>query len=67
MSLLSVDYSRCVGARWGNNENGEFLEPCRKCKRRLQVALDPPSTKVSFFAPPLFKNGSCPHRIEADK
>jgi hypothetical protein len=63
LKTLPHDVSRCHGVRWGNEKTGEVLHPCKTCKRRLQIAVDRPTDRVVYFAPPLFENGVCPSRI----
>ena len=63
MRLLANDIARCHGAKWGNEKTGEVLNPCKACKRRLQIALDRPTERVVYFAPPLFEQGVCLSRI----
>ena len=63
MRLLPNDIARCHGHRIDSEKTGEPMPPCKACKRRLQIALDPPTERVVYFAPPLFENGVCLSRI----
>jgi len=61
---LPYDVARCYGSKWGNEKTGKPLPPCLTCKRRLQIALDPPTVnRVVYTSPPEFDNGNCPIRI----
>jgi len=67
MKPLLNDVARCHGVRWGNEKDGRLIDACKTCKRRLQIALDPPTARVSYFYPPLFDNGVCPSKIGEDR